>query len=137
MARELFNTPRIKLEVIAEDDTLQPDIFALVEVTKILVTDGFEIFPYTTDDLVVAHELINAGFELLMPWRPQGLEKLARWKKAIVTTPLEAIGGFTLERVMGAFEQGADTVCVVTDIMQNKDPVARVKQWLSLNSTEH
>ncbi len=70
-----------------------------------------------------------------MPWRPQGLEKLARWKKAIGTTPLVAIGGFTPERAMGAFEHGADSVCVVTDVVQNENPVERVKQWLCLTNT--
>ena len=69
-----------------------------------------------------------------MPWHPQGLEKSGRWKKAVVTTPLVAIGGFTSERAMGAFEHGADSVCVVTDIVQNRNPGARVKQWHSLTN---
>lgn len=69
-----------------------------------------------------------------MPWRPQGLEKLARWKQAIGSTPLVAIGGFTPERAIGAFEHGADSVCVVTDVVQHSDPVERVKQWLSITS---
>ena len=70
-----------------------------------------------------------------MPWRPQGLEKLARWKIAIGSTPLVAIGGFTPDRAMAAYEHGADSVCVVTDVAQHNDPVERVKQWLSLTST--
>ncbi len=65
-----------------------------------------------------------------MPWRPQGLEKLQRWKDSIGNTPLVAIGGFTPERAAGAFEHGADSVCVVTDVAQHHDPVARVRQWL-------
>ena len=69
-----------------------------------------------------------------MPWRPQGLEKLARWKSAIGSTPLVAIGGFTPDRAMAAYEHGADSVCVVTDVAQHNDPVERVKQWLSLTS---
>lgn len=68
MARELFETPWIKLEVIANDDTLQPDIFHLVEAARILVEDGFQVFPYTTDDLSVAERLLEAGCEVLMPW---------------------------------------------------------------------
>src|SRR5579872_2714266 len=48
MSRELFNTNWIKLEVTADDYTLQPDPFALVEAAKVLVNDGFEVFPYTT-----------------------------------------------------------------------------------------
>ena len=69
-----------------------------------------------------------------MPWRPQGLEKLVRWKSAIGSTPLVAIGGFTPDRAMAAYEHGADSVCVVTDVAQHNDPVERVKQWLSLTS---
>ena len=70
-----------------------------------------------------------------MPWRPQGLEKLARWKRTIGSTPLVAIGGFTPDRAMAAYEHGADSVCVVTDVAQHNDPVVRVKHWLSLTST--
>ena len=51
MAREIFDTPWIKLEVIGEDDTLQPDVFGLVEAARILSHDGFQVFPYTTEDL--------------------------------------------------------------------------------------
>lgn len=70
-----------------------------------------------------------------MPWRPQGLEKLRRWKQAIGTTPLVAIGGFTPERAIGAFDHGADSVCVVTDVVQHEDPVARVRQWLAVTQS--
>jgi len=65
-----------------------------------------------------------------MPWRPQGLEKLQRWKNAIGNIPLVAIGGFTPERAAGAFEHGADSVCVVTDVLQHESPVERCKEWL-------
>src|SRR5262245_8189526 len=51
MARELFDTPWIKLEVIANDDTLQPDLFGLVEDATILVADGLKVLPYNTDEL--------------------------------------------------------------------------------------
>ena len=68
MAREVFGTPWIKLEVIGHTDTLQPDVFALVEAARILSADGFQVFPYTTEDLVVAEKLLDAGCEVLMPW---------------------------------------------------------------------
>ncbi len=68
MAREVFRTDWIKLEVIGHHDTLQPDVFALVEAAKILCEEGFEVFPYTTDDLVVAEKLLEAGCKVLMPW---------------------------------------------------------------------
>src|SRR5260370_1752745 len=68
MAREVFGTPWIKLEVIGEDDTLQPDVFGLTEAARILCADGFEVFPYTTEDLVVAERLLAVGWRALMPW---------------------------------------------------------------------
>ena len=67
MARELFGTDWIKLEVINDNDTLQPDVFGLVEAAETLCDEGFEVFPYTTDDLSVAERLIAAGCEVLMP----------------------------------------------------------------------
>ena len=63
MAREVFGTPWIKLEVIGEADTLQPDVFGLVEAARILASEGFEVFPYTTEDLVVAERLLEAGLQ--------------------------------------------------------------------------
>ncbi|KSV62022.1 thiazole synthase [Sinorhizobium sp. Sb3] len=68
MAREVFGTNWIKLEVIGHQDTLQPDVFGLVEAARILCAEGFEVFPYTTDDLVVGEHLVEAGCKVLMPW---------------------------------------------------------------------
>ncbi|MCX7899925.1 MAG: thiazole synthase [Methylocystis sp.] len=68
MAREVFATDWIKLEVIGDEDTLQPDVFGLVEAARALADDGFKVFPYTTDDLVVSEKLLDAGCKVLMPW---------------------------------------------------------------------
>ena len=68
MARELFGTNWVKLEVIANDDTLQPDLFGLVEAAAALVGEGFEVLPYTTEDLSAAERLVAAGCAVLMPW---------------------------------------------------------------------
>ncbi len=68
MARELLDTDWIKLEVVANDDTLQPDLFGLVEAAGVLSRDGFKVFPYTTEDLGAAERLLGAGCEVLMPW---------------------------------------------------------------------
>jgi len=68
MARELFDTAWIKLEVIADDDTLQPEVIGLVEAARELTAQGFKVFPYTTEDLSVADHLLRAGCEVLMPW---------------------------------------------------------------------
>ena len=58
MAREVFATNWIKLEVIGEEDTLQPDVFGLIEASRTLIKDGFYVLPYTTDDLVVAENAL-------------------------------------------------------------------------------
>ena len=68
LARELFGTKWIKLEVIADNDTLQPDVVGLVEAADILIKDGFEVFPYCTEDLSVAIRLVDAGCKVVMPW---------------------------------------------------------------------
>jgi len=68
MARELFETDWLKLEVVADPDTLQPDPFGLVEAARILCADGFKILPYCTEDLAVCEKLLQAGCEVLMPW---------------------------------------------------------------------
>ena len=67
-----------------------------------------------------------------MPWAPQGLERITKWKHRIGATPLVAIGGFTPERAAGAFAAGADSVAVVTDITLNTDPETRINQWLKI-----
>ena len=68
MARELFDTNWIKLEVIGDDFTLQPDTAGLVEAARILIREGFEVLPYTTEDLIVAQRLVEAGCTVVMPW---------------------------------------------------------------------
>ena len=68
MAREVFGTNWIKLEVIGDQYNLQPDPFETVKAAEILVEEGFEVFPYTTDDLVVAKRLADVGCKILMPW---------------------------------------------------------------------
>lgn len=68
MAREVFGTSWIKLEVLGESELLQPDVFGLVEAARLLIADGFQVFPYTTTDLGVAERLVDAGCRVLMPW---------------------------------------------------------------------
>jgi thiazole synthase len=68
MAREVFGTNWIKLEVIGDQYNLQPDPFETVKSAEILIKEGFEVFPYTTDDLVVAKRLADVGCKIIMPW---------------------------------------------------------------------
>ena len=68
MAREVFNTHWIKLEVTSDDYTLQPNPFELIDATKELIRQGFEVFPYCTDDLAVCERLASLGCRVIMPW---------------------------------------------------------------------
>jgi thiamine-phosphate pyrophosphorylase len=65
-----------------------------------------------------------------MPWEPQGLAKLAEWKRRIGDIPLVAIGGLTVDRLAGVFAAGADSAAVVTDIVRHPKPEQRVQEWL-------
>jgi thiamine-phosphate pyrophosphorylase len=65
-----------------------------------------------------------------MAFAPQGLPRLAEWKKKIGDVPLVGIGGVTLERVRAVLEAGADSAAVVTDIARNADPEQRARDWV-------
>lgn len=131
MAREVFDTPWIKLEVIGEDDTLQPDVFGLVEAARILSEDGFQVFPYTTEDLVVADRLLNAGCEVLMPWgAPIGSGKglnnvfgLRALRAHFPDIPLVVDAGIGLpSHAAAAMELGFDAVLLNTAVAKAGDP---------------
>lgn len=132
MAREVFDTKWIKLEVIGHTDTLQPDVFGLVEAAKILTEDGFDVFPYTTEDLVVADKLLNAGCQVLMPWGApigsgQGLNNLLglRTLRAhFEDVPLVVDAGIGLpSHAAQAMELGYDAVLLNTAVAKAGDPV--------------
>lgn len=138
MAREVFGTPWVKLEVIGEADTLQPDVFGLVEAARILCAEGFEVFPYTTEDLVVAERLIEAGCRVLMPWgapigsarglnNPFGLRALRAHFPEI---PLIVDAGLGLpSHAAAAMELGYDGVLLNTAIAKAGDPVAMARAF--------
>jgi thiazole synthase len=132
MARELFNTPWIKLEVIGEDDTLQPDVFGLTEAARVLCAEGFQVFPYTTEDLVVAERLLAAGCRVLMPWgAPIGsgrglnnLFALNALRAHFADVPLIIDAGLGVpSHAAQALELGFDAVLVNTAVAQARDPV--------------
>lgn len=133
MARELFGTPWIKLEVIGRDDTLQPDPFQTVEAARILCQDGFEVFPYTTDDLIVAEKLVEVGCRIIMPWgSPIGSGQGLRNKEALKTlrqrlphiTLVVDAGIGRPSHATAAMELGYDAVLVNTAIALADNPVA-------------
>ncbi|KJC52835.1 thiamine-phosphate pyrophosphorylase [Bradyrhizobium sp. LTSP885] len=68
-----------------------------------------------------------------MRFAPQGIPKITEWKKRVGSIPLVAIGGIKFEHAAEIFAAGADSIAVVSDVTQNADPDARVKQWLGLN----
>jgi thiamine-phosphate pyrophosphorylase len=66
----------------------------------------------------------------VMPWAPQGLERITEWKRRVGKIPLVAIGGLTAERLPGVFDAGADIAAVVSDIVRSPDPHNRTREWL-------
>jgi len=65
-----------------------------------------------------------------MRFAPQGIPRITEWKKRVGTIPLVAIGGIKFEHAAAIFAAGADSIAVVSDVTQNADPDARVRQWL-------
>lgn len=138
MAREVFDTPWIKLEVIGEADTLQPDVFGLVEAARILAADGFEVFPYTTEDLVVAERLLDAGCKVLMPWGApigsgRGLNNiygLRSLRAHFPDVPLIVDAGIGLpSHAAAAMELGYDAVLLNTAVAKAGDPAAMARAF--------
>ena len=74
MAREIFETNWIKVEVLGDTHTLQPHPIELIKASEELIKRGFEVFPYTTDDLVIAQRLVDVGCRILMPWASPTVE---------------------------------------------------------------
>ncbi|QOZ27641.1 thiamine phosphate synthase [Bradyrhizobium sp. CCBAU 51753] len=69
-----------------------------------------------------------------MRFEPQGIPKITEWKQRIGAIPLVAIGGIKFEHAAEIFAAGADSIAVVSDVTQNADPDARVRQWLGLEA---
>lgn len=131
MAREVFGTNWIKLEVIGNHDTLQPDVFALVEAARVLSNEGFEVFPYTTDDLVVAARLLEAGCRVLMPWcapigsamGPQNLSALRSMRAHFPDVPLIVDAGIGRpSHAATVMELGFDAVLLNTAVAGAGNP---------------
>ncbi|NEN75675.1 thiazole synthase [Pelistega sp. NLN82] len=132
MAREIFDTHWIKLEVIGDDYTLQPDPTELLVATRELIKEGFEVFPYCTDDLVTCQRLLDAGCRILMPWgapigsgqglvNPFALRVLrARLPEAFLV--VDAGIGSPKDAVM-AMQLGFDAVLLNSAVAQSHNPV--------------
>ena len=132
MARELFGSRWVKLEVIANDDTLQPDLFGLVEAAEELARQEFDVFPYTTEDLGAGERLLAAGCRILMPWgapigtgrglaNPYALKTMRNYFPDI---PLVVDAGLGApSHAAQAMEMGFDAVLLNTAVARAADPV--------------
>jgi len=132
MARELFDTPWIKLELIGDDYTLQPDTLNLVDAASQLIRDGFKVLPYCTEDLVLCQRLVDVGCQAVMPWaapigtgrgpvNPYALQVLRDRLKV----PMLVDAGLGLpSHACQVMEWGYDGVLLNTAVALAQDPVA-------------
>lgn len=138
MARELFDTHWIKLEVVGDEYTLQPDPFELVQAAGELVREGFEVFPYCTDDLMICQRLLDVGCRILMPWgspigsgqgllNPHALRTL-RARLPDVSLIVDAGIGSPRDAVQ-AMELGFDAVLLNSAVAQAHDPVVMARAF--------
>lgn len=132
IARELFQTNWIKLEVIGDDFNLQPDPFELLKATQLLIDRGFEVFPYTTDDFVLCQRLVDYGCKILMPWAaPIGSGKglmntyaleVLRARLPDITLIIDAGIGKPSHAIQ-AMELGFDGILLNSAVARAADPV--------------
>src|ERR1700691_6644203 len=132
MARELFQTDFIKLEVVGDEVNLQPDPFGLVEAANELVKLGFKVFPYCTEDWVLCKRLMDAGCEVLMPWAapigtgqgPRNAPALRELRQRAPEIPLIIDAGIGLpSHACQVMEWGFGGVLLNTAIFRATDPV--------------
>jgi thiazole synthase len=114
------------------------DVFGLVEAARILSEDGFAVFPYMTEDLVVAERLVEAGCRVLMPWgAPIGSGKglnnlfgLRALRAHFPDIPLVVDAGIGLpSHAAAAMELGYDAVLLNTAVAKAGDPVAMAQAF--------
>lgn len=138
MAREVFETNWIKLEVIGDDYTLHPDPFGVLEAAEELVQRGFTVFPYMSDDLSLAQRLSDLGIQILMPWgapigsgrglnNPYALEMLRNRFADHILVVDAGIGAPS--HAAQAMEIGYDAILLNTAVSKAKDPVLMAKAF--------
>lgn len=133
LGREVGLSHWVKLEVIGDQETLFPDNEGLLEATRILAKEGFVVLPYTTDDLINARKLIDAGAAAVMPLAApigsglgiQNRTNLQILREKITQVPLIVDAGVgTASDVAIAMEMGFDGVLLNTAIASAEDSVA-------------
>jgi thiazole synthase len=131
LAREAFDTPWIKLEVIGDEDTLLPDAPELLRAAEELVDEGFVVLPYTTDDPVLARRLADIGCAAVMPLGSpigsgMGIRNpynIALVREAVDVPVVLDAGIGTASDAALAMELGCDAVLVASAISRAQDPV--------------
>src|ERR1044072_5840240 len=132
LAREVGLSDWVKIEVIGDQATLYPDVQATIEATRVLVKEGFTVLPYTSDDIVVAKRLIDAGASAVMPLGApigsgmgiQNVPNIRILRELIPSVPLIVDAGVgTASDATVAMELGADAVLMNTGIAGAQDPV--------------
>ena len=131
LARAAGLSEFVKLEVIGDERTLYPDVVELVEATRILVDEGFVVLPYTSDDVVVAGRLEEAGAAAVMPLAsPIGsglgvVDPLSlRFLLDAVSVPVIVDAGVgTASDAAVAMELGVDGILMNTAVAMAQDPV--------------
>jgi thiazole synthase len=132
LGREVGLSDWVKIEVIGDQATLYPDIQATLEATRVLVKEGFTVLPYTSDDIVFAKRLIDAGAAAVMPLGAPigsglGLQNTANLRilrEMITEVPLIVDAGVgTASDAALAMELGFDAVLMNTAIAAASDPI--------------
>ena len=137
MAREVFETDWIKLELIGDDYTLQPDTLNLPAVASTLIKAGFKVLPYTTDDLVLCQRLVDVGCQAVMPWAaPIGTGKgpinphALRTLRERLDVPMIVDAGLGLpSHACQVMEWGYDAVLLNTAVALARDPVQMARAF--------
>lgn len=131
LAREALGTNWVKLEVIADHDTLLPDTEQLLVAAERLTKDGFQVLPYTNDDPIVARKLEQIGCPAVMPLAApigSGLgvrnpHNLVLMRDALSVPLIVDAGVGTASDVAIVFELGCDAVLLNSAIAKAGDPV--------------
>jgi len=132
LGREVGLSDWVKLEVIGDQSTLYPDVQATLEATRVLVSEGFTVLPYTSDDIVFAKRLVEAGAAAVMPLGApigsgmgiQNQTHIRILREMITGVPLIVDAGVgTASDAAVAMELGADGILMNTAIAEAQDSV--------------